>query len=289
MTYFRRRRGFTLIEVLFAFALLTVSTVMMYRLLTRGSSAAVSGIWRGTSQKRLQSASERLRKAAEGASYPSVLTPEYNVLDRGEDHYVVIGAADQDDVEITLELAGGEVGGEGKTFRTIGPGRADPSDGSGTFAAGDQLVFATTNCSPGRERIAGLADQQGKATHYVFWLTNHRRVNGDHFAGIADLYYAEVETEYSNTAAMGSDTSISVDGHPLGNSSIPANGKQLVADVNLIGFRVLDIDQNQVSATIDEEQRPTVEIAVRLVDPSGGKATLSKVITVQPNTGVRFE
>ena len=47
MTFFRRRRGFTLIEILFAFALLTVSTFMMYQLLTRGSATAVSGIWRG--------------------------------------------------------------------------------------------------------------------------------------------------------------------------------------------------------------------------------------------------
>jgi prepilin-type N-terminal cleavage/methylation domain-containing protein len=289
MTLFSRRRGFTLIEVLFAFALLTVSTFMLYQLLTRGSATAVSGIWRGTSQKRLQSAAERLRKAAEGASYPSVLTPEYNVLDRAEDHYVVVGAADKDDVGLLLELAGGELGGEGKTYRCIGPGRSDGSDGSGTFAAGDQLVFAATNCSPGRERIAGLPDQEGKATHYIFWLTNHRRVNGDHFAGIADLYYAEVVTEYANTAAMGSDTSIPVDGHPLGASSIPSDGKLLVADVNVVGIRVLDIDQNQVSATVDEEQRPTVEIAIRLVDPAGGKATLNKVVAVQPNTGVRFE
>lgn len=289
MTPFSRRRGFTLIELLFAFALLTVSTIMLYQLLTRGSATAASGIWRGTSQKRLQSAAERLRKAAEGASYPSVLTPEYNVLDRREDHYVVVGAADQTGVELTLELAGGEVGGEGKTFRTIGPGRADGSDGSGSFAGGDQLVFAATNCSPGRERIAGLADQQGKATHYIFWLTNHRRVNGDHFAGIADLFYAEVVTEYSNSAALGSNTAISVDGHPLGAGSIPGGGKLLVADVNVVGIRVLDIDQDQVDTTVDEAQRPTVEIAIRLVDPSGGKATLNKVITVQPNTGVRFE
>jgi hypothetical protein len=96
-------------------------------------------------------------------------------------------------------------------------------------------------------------------------------------------------TEYANTAAMGSDTSITVDGHPLGAGSIPSDGKLLVADVNVVGIRVLDIDQNQVSATVDEEQRPTVEIAIRLVDPAGGKATLNKVIAVQPNTGVRFE
>lgn len=289
MTPTRRRRAFTLIEILFAFAILTVTTFMLYQMLVKGSTTAVSGIWRGTSQKRLQSAAERLRKAAEGASYPSVLTPEYNVLDRGEDHYVVIGAADGTDVALQLELAGAEALPDGVSYRVIGPGRADGSDGTGSATGDDQLVFAATNCSPGRERIAGLGDQQGKATHYVFWLTNHRRVNGEFFAGIADLYYAEIETEYSNSAAMGSDTSISVEGHPLGAGSIPAEGKMLVGDVNVIGVRVLDRDQAQVDATIDEEQRPTVEFAIRLVDPSGGKATLNKVVTVQPNTGVRFE
>lgn len=282
-----RRPAFTLVEVLIGSGVMLMVVGMLYTMMNRGSGAAVQGIWRGQTQKRLQTAAERLRKALEGASYPSVLMPEYNVLDKGEDHYIVVGPGtdgQKRDLEITADQDAADAAGEG-SYRAIGPGRLGGADGT---TGETQLVLAATNCVAARNRIAGLPDQQGKATHYYFWLANPQAVNGgERFGEVMELRYAERVTEYSNASSIGGSVTVAVDGHPLGDP--PGGGKILVSDVNSVRIRVLDKEQNEVSGTTDPDAAPfTIELAIRCVERTSGTAVLGKVITVRTNTGVRL-
>lgn len=292
----QRRRAFTLMELLIAFAVLVVVTFMLYQMLVKGTSGAVRGIWRTTTQRGLQNTSERVRKALEGASYPSVLTPEFNQVDEKEPHFVVVGKGKgpvDRDLEITTEQDQSSGGGGGAYF-ALGPGRQDGSDAQ----TGDRLlILAATNCSPAQHRIAGLEDKAGVAKHHWFWLQDEKPVlRGGKFAGAMSLMYAESESQAYGADDAASIADVSVPGHPLGDP--PDRGKVLVSDVNSVRIRVSFVkDDGTVEEVADSVSltdasgrpvKPTIEIGIRCVDRDSGLAVMGKTITVQPNVGVKW-
>lgn len=283
----RTKRAFTLIELLVAFFILFVVTYLIYSMLISGSKTAVAGIWRKTTNERLQQAGERIRKALEGASYPSILTPEMNVLDRDEKHWVILkkgSPVEGADTEVSAANKG-----EGQYF-ALGPGRKDGSDAG---PEEDQvLVLVATNCAPGRDRMEGLVPpkKDGEYQRFYFWLEGRREVlRGGLFSAVMDLKFKAVSGTYAIPGSLEEDTAIAVDG--AGDTGIPDGGTTLVSDVNSIKIRLTDGDGEEAEKVPDTNspEPPTIEISIRCVETHGGKATLPKVIKVQPHTGVRFE
>ncbi len=282
-----RRSGFTLIEVLLAALLLSVVTYLMWQMLIGGVHTGVSGIWRETTNQRLQQASERIRKALEGASFPSILSPEMNVLDVREDHWVSLGqGSDCQGRDTELGEGASEAAGEGAqgSYKCFGPGRKTGGDQGPKD--GQVLLFKATNCTPGRQRMEGLSppNQEGKAEHYYFWLEGARKVQrGEHFGEVMDLRFATEETTFQATGELQEDQQIST-----GGGGPPSEGKLLVSDVNSVRMRILDKTGAEVDSAGDD-QNPTLEMVIRCVAPDDGKATLGKVIRVQLHTGVKYQ
>lgn len=290
----RSRRGFTLIELMLAFFLLSVVTYLIYTMLIRGSRSAVSGIWRSSVNTQLQNLDVRVRKALEASSYPSVLSPEMNVVDEDNDaHWVILKQGSQaQGRDLMTSTENGAIADDQDTeanFYVIGPGRKDGSDAG---PDGDPtLVLSATACTPGRQRMEGLdpPDQPGRWQRHYFWLADDKPVvRGNFFSGVKNLYYASESGEYDAAGDLDDPSQdIAVGGTP-GEGGIPGEGKILVSDVNSVRMRILDSTGAEVDSA-GHEENPTIEIVVRCVETTSGTATTGKVIKVSPHVGVRFE
>lgn len=293
---FRRssRRGFTLVEMLIAFAVMVVLTYGLYKMLVSGAKTATAGIWRSTTNRRLEAGAQRIRQSLESASFPAMVSPEFNRVDETADHFIVLGAG-KDGVSRDVEILAGQDEADqdstsSATYRAIGGGRTDDSDSTGD---GDQLVLAASSCSPAQKRIPGLPEKDGVAKNVTFWLANYREVlRGGRFQGTHDLMYAVEEQTYGSGDVLTSGPTISVPGHPLG--TIPSGGKVLIPDVNSVRLRVSYFDESsgafaEGSGSVAPDLKPTLEVVIRCVDRDGGKAVIGKIIKVQTNTGVTFQ
>lgn len=286
-----RRRAFTLVELLIAFAVLVVFTYGVYTLLIRGAKGATAGIWRTTTSRQLEAGAERIRAALTAASFPAMVSPEFNLVDEGQDHFVVLGAGTpgvERDTEILQSQDEADPADSlSATYIAIGAGREGGADGSGE---GDQLVFAASSCSPSQKRIPGLPEKDGIAKNFTFWLANHRPVlRGDRFAGTHDLMYAVDEQTYGTGDVLTNGSTVSVPGHPLG--AIPGGGKVLIPDVNSVRLRVSYFDEAsgkfvEGTGAVTPDLKPTLEMVIRCVDRDSGTAVIGKIIKVQTNTGI---
>ena len=281
-----KRSAFTLIELLVAFGILAITSFLVYEFLIRGTQAANSGIWRNTTQKQLLVASDRLRKALTKASKPSVLLPEFNIVDKREEHFVVLSKG----VEGPLSLGRGTDSGKADTkadglFQSLGPGPIEGSAGEG----GDPIfLLSATNCVPGHRRMQGLPnpDKAGVYNRFRLWLTNRRKVpQGKDYKEVMDLMYSEETGEYGENADPSNGTELSIPGDP---AAIAGKAKLLVNAVNLVQIRLLNLDQDSVTDSVTQENKPTVEIGIRCVEPQSGKGTLAKFISAPMSVGVRY-
>jgi len=166
-----------------------------------------------------------------------------------------------------------------------GPVNAWSINNSGQVLLGSDMVDATT----GDPESSGLFVGDG-ADMTQAYRSNRPAPGGGMFDGVMDLYYAQSDPEDYGDGDSLSDAALSVPGHPLGDP--PDRGKILVSGVNSVRVRVSYVDDAGTTTFVDDQtevaNKPTIEIAIRCVDPQGGKAVLGKVVKVQPNLGVRL-
>jgi prepilin-type N-terminal cleavage/methylation domain-containing protein len=294
----RQRPGFTLVEIIISLAVMLVLTYGVYSMLIQGTKTATQGIWRTTTGRRLQVGVERLRKALTAASFPAMVTPEFNLIDSDARHYIVLGKGAGPvgrDLEITeAQDQADQDSTSGAEYYALGAGREGGADENGEAA---QFVLAASSCTPSQKRLPGLPEQDGQAQTTVFWLSNARPVlRGGLFVAVQDLMYATNKVAYGTGDVLTTGNTIAVTGHPLG--AIPANGKILIPDVNSVRIRVTYFDPAAnagagafVESTdpVSPDKKPTLELGIRCVDPDSGKAVLSKLLKVQCNAGLKFQ
>lgn len=274
-----------MVELLVAFGVFVLTTTLIYRFLIGGTKTATTGIWRNTTQKQLMVASDRIRKALQSASRPSVLLPEFNIVDKREEHFAVMAKGVEAGLSLGRGLDGAAAGEDaGGTFQSLGPGPVDGQPGAGSDPI---FVLSATNCSPGHRRMQGLPnpDKPGTFSRFRMWLANRREVpKGSDFEEVMDLMYSLETGTFGESADAGSGTDIDIPGDP---AAIAGQAKILVEAVNLVQLRLTDKDQKESTDQVALEDKPSLEIGIRCVEPFQGKAVLAKFLTIPMSVGVR--
>ncbi|MBI4862109.1 MAG: type II secretion system protein, partial [Candidatus Riflebacteria bacterium] len=132
-----RRRGFTLVEILVALAVLSIVIVGVYEILVGMFRSGTVTQWEQNLTTQFSNADTRLRSYLNGASYPVMLTPQGSVM-------------------LNKESAAGEA------FFLAFPGSSGTAEFEGGAVTENQVFLSWFRCEAGQVGLEGLPDKEPK-------------------------------------------------------------------------------------------------------------------------------
>lgn len=250
--FIRRRRAFTLVEVLITLALLSVLLVIAYEIMTKMFSSGTVTQWESVLTNQFSNADSRIRDFLNASSYPSLLTPQGNaVLNFDPDKPPAL-----DGFLLTFPDASGS-----KTFTDI------------TAKTG---LLRWYRCEDGRLGIEGLPNQPTKARQITLVAIPAGKTRAKNIT-IFDLAMEEAEV-----------TNFPTDFNAFRTFNTPnagaASTTKMVGDCREITLKLLT---RKGAISLPEKDRVQVEIDIKCVEPSSGNAERSRKITAEANVGAK--
>ena len=254
----RRRRAFTLVEVLITLALLVILLGIAYEIMTKMFASGTVTQWESVLTTQFTNADSRLRDFLNASSYPSLLTPQGNaVLNFDPDKVPPIT-----NTAFLLGFPEGSGSPPTKTFSDI---------------TASTPLLRWYRCEDGRAGIEGLPNQPPKALQITL-VANPVGKTKAHNITIFDL--AMEEAPVTNLPAT-FDAFVGFSSPSVGAKSTT----RMVGDCREITLKLFS--RNAGALTLPVKDRVQVEVEIKCVEPSAGNAERSRKITAEANVGAK--
>lgn len=250
----RKRRAFTLVEILITLALLSVLLVIAYEIMTKMFASGTVTQWESVLTTQFTNADSRMRDFLNASSYPSLLTPQGNAVlnfdpDKGLNNQAF--------------LLGFPDGSGSKTFSDI---------------TAKTTILKWYRCEDGRAGIEGLPNQPPKALQ-ISLIANPAGKTRSKNITIFDLFMEEAPVT-NLPATFDAFVGFSAPAAGAGSST------KMVGDCREITLKLLARTPGPVSLPVKD--RVQVEIEIKCVEPSAANAERSRKITAEANVGAKI-
>ena len=243
-----RRRAFTLIEVLIAFSLFTMVSVIIYKVLIQAGRSGTVAAWEGDMMTRLNNMDELFRKFIDSASYPSIVSPQGTVLLNSEAYDIQLGSG---------------VNGQGEAV-------FEPD-------AEGKVILTWYRCKQGFDGVPGFQDRPttGSKVELIFRNLSQTRKTD---IPVADLEVVESPLDF------GTNIEGFRNGPPGGGA---ADRKFHVPDVSKVTVRILPKGSDGTGVTLPAQRPVAITLIVEVTERAQGQLTRQKEITATADVGAR--